>query len=505
MTAGTERSGAPGAAQTGGDATLAARLAGWASGLTLDDVPPRVVPLVRSQVLSALAAARATLAHPLGERVVRALGPPVQDDPKAMACTLAALTIALEFDEALYAGHSSHSTVNVPLAYARPLGLDGERLLAAVVAGNECSTRVTAAATLGRYRGQTAGHAHLAGAVAARLHAERAPAERWVDALGLAFAAPPWTLLPAFLASDAKALFAMNPVRTALDACDAANAGMRGFAGLLEHPDGFLAKFADAPIPELVVAGFGERWHSETPSFKVHPGSAYLDSAVDCAVELHAELDGARAAQIEDVVVHGSIFTLGIEVEAKRYCDGPDSSPAALTFSVSYAVATALLNGAHTPADLAPPAVRDPERWALAERIRFEHDLELTRRSSVATTPVGDAVRSAGEAGAEWMLKASGGLSEQLGDLGEPEPTFEHATKEIGARVEVRLANGRTLVRERVAAVGAIGDETRARHGELMRAKFLATGGAADVADAVARLEQLPAGELAELVAAALA
>jgi 2-methylcitrate dehydratase PrpD len=486
--------------------TLTEELAAWASSLTLDDVPERVVSYARSQVLSQLAAARAALDHPLGRKVVAAFGPATQPDPHGAARVLAALTMALDFDDTVYAGHVTHSTVNVPLAYATPLGLDGRSLLAAVVASGECAARVTAAATLGPHRGQTAAHAHLVGAPAARLHAEGAPADRWVDAWGLALAAPPWSLHRGFLGSDAKVLTASVPVGTGLDACDAAAAGLRGAPDILEAPDGFLARFADQPLPEAVVAGLGERWHTETTSFKVYPGCAYLDPAIDGAVELHRRLGELHPEDVAEVVVHGGILTVAVDLRAASYVEGPDSTVAALNFSVGYSVAVALLTGGLTHLDFQPPALDDPLRWELARRVRVEHDDELTRRSLLATAPLGEALRQAGAERARAWLVAHGGetAGELVVDLAPPASSFEDAEKAIGARVEVHLTDGRVEEATVDIAVGAAGPDGRRDHPHLVRGKFLACGGSDAVADAVGRLEDLPATEVAGLLTAAL-
>jgi 2-methylcitrate dehydratase PrpD len=486
--------------------TLTEELAAWASSLTLDDVPERVVAYARSQVVSQLAAARATLGHPLGEKVVAAFGAPTQADPHAAARVLAALTMALDFDDTVYAGHVTHSTVNVPLAYAAPLGLDGRSLLAAVVAAGECAARVTAAATLGPHRGQTAAHAHLVGAPAARLHAEGAPPERWVDAWGLALAAPPWSLHRGFLGSDAKVLTASVPVGTGLDACDAAAAGLRGAPDILEAPDGFLARFADQPLPEAVVTGLGERWHTETTSFKVYPGCAYLDPAIDCAVELHRRLGELHPEDVAEVVVHAGILTVAVDLRAAAHVHGPDSTVAALNFSVGYSVATALLTGGLTHLDFCSPRLDDPARWELARRVRVGHDDELTRRSLLATAPLGEALRQAGPERARAWLVAHGGeaAGELVADLGPPVASFEDAEKAIGSRVEVHLTDGRVLEAVSDIPLGAVGPDGRRDHPRLVREKFLACGGSTAVADAVGRLEDLPATEVAGLLPAAL-
>lgn len=483
--------------------TLAQELCGWASGLELDAVPERVVAFAKSQIMSAIAASRTTLAHPLGERVVRAFGSPLQDDPARSAHVLAALSMALDHDDALYAGHLSHSTVNVPLAYSRSLGLDGADLLTAVIAANEVAARVTAAATLGRFRGQTAAHPHLAGAVAGRLRAEGAAARTWVDALGLAFALPPWSLRPAFLGSDAKLLTAAAPVRLALEACDAASAGLGGRPDLFEHEDGFLAHFCDVPLPEAIVAGLGTRWHTETLTFKLFPASTGVTSSVECSVALHAQLDGAG---IVDVVVHANLLTKRAHEVGQAYLRGPDSPVSALQYSLGYPVATALLTGALTQADYAEPAVREPERWELAARVRVEHDIALTRLMVLATAPLGEALRQAGDRAPSWVVAAGGNEAGDTGvGVGPPSETFEAADKSIGARLTVRLTDGRELVHECTTPQGWAGPDTRAHHLELTRAKLLGSGATTELADAIGGLEDADASALALAFEAAYA
>jgi 2-methylcitrate dehydratase PrpD len=486
-------------------ATLTGQLAEWASGLRIDAIPERVLALAKSQVLSQLAAARATLQHELGEKLVRACGPPLQEHPKRSAYVLAALTLALDYDDTVYAGHVSHAAVNVPLAYSRTLQLDGSAVLAAVVGAGECAARVTAAATLGPFRGQTAAHSHLVGAVVARLHCERASAALMGNALGIALAMPPWPLMRAFLGSEAKVLTAAVPIRIGLDACDAAAAGITGAADILEHPEGFLATFATVPLPEAASRNLGRRWHTETVSLKVHPGSAYLSSCIDCALALHEQLPELDPESVTEVLVEASIFTVEMDSRTRQYLAGGNTSAIALGFSVAYNVATALLTGAVVPRDLSPAAIRDARRWALAAKVRVEEEPGLTLRAVAATAPIGEALREAGPPAAGWIRSVSAIDAGQLLDwLGDPLESFEQAEKAIGARVVVRLADGSEVETSRVRAVGAAGPETRARHSDLMREKFLACGGPAEVVDAVAQLETLGSAAVEELLSAAL-
>lgn len=490
-------------------ATLTGELSEWASTLRLADVPPRVVALAGSQVLSQLAAIRAGLIHPLGRKLVRAFGPPLQADPRQSACVLAGLGSWLNLDDTAYAGHLGGSTVSVPTAYTYALGMDGPALLTAVIAANECAARITAAATLGPFRGQSALHTHLAGAVAGRLRSESAPARRWVDALGLSFTTPMWPSMHGFLGSDAKALHAFTPVRTAMDACDAAAAEMVGLPDILEHPDGFLARFASVPLPEAVTDGLGHRWHTDTLSFKVRPGGPGIDAAVDCAIELHRDLVAVNASpqrHVTRIVVDVSLYTLFVGRKAEDYLNGADTPISSLLLATPYAVATTLLTGDLTVADFAEPAISDPRRWALAEAVQLVHDPEMTRCLLESVAPFGEAVRQAGKRAVCWLAKFGGAeLVTLAGEIGPAAETYQTATKNTPARVTVHLADGRSFTRQRDIPIGAAGPHTRAAHAELMRTKFLTHGGPVEVADTFASLSTCSAEELSRLLTLALA
>ncbi|HEY3608759.1 MAG TPA: MmgE/PrpD family protein [Pseudonocardiaceae bacterium] len=489
--------------------TLTGALCGWASTLRLADVPQRVIGLATSQVLSQLAAVRAGRAHPLGRKLIQAFGPPLQADPGRSAAVLASLGSWLNLDDTAYAGHLGGSTVCVPVAYAAALGLDGAALLTAVIAANECAARITAAATLGPFRGQSALHTHLAGTIAGRLRAESAPARQWVNAFGLAFTMPTWPSMHGFLGSDAKALHAMNPVRAALDACDAAAAGLTGTPDILEHPDGFLARFSTVPLPDAVTDGLGLRWHTDTLSFKVRPGGPGIDAAVDCAIELHRDLVDAGVAPDRDVtriVVDASLYTGYVGRRAGDHLAGPDTPISALLLAAPYAVATTLLAGDLTVADFADPAVRDARRWALADTVELTHDPDMTRSLLASVAPFGEALRQAGHRAVSWLARFGGDeLVALAADPGPPADTFETATKMTPARVTVHLADGRTFSRARDIPIGAAGPDTRARHVELMRAKFVTHGGSTAVADGLADLCAQSPSELARLLRAAVA
>jgi 2-methylcitrate dehydratase PrpD len=483
----------------GTDEDLLGELATWASGLRYEDIPERTRAIARSQVTAHLAGVRATLAHPLGARLVATLGAPSDPVPARAAKSLAALSIALEYDEVGHSGHPSASAVTVAAAHAIASGRDGRALLTAVVAANECALRYQASTLLGRFfRGQAATYTHLVGAVAAYMHLTGADRDTWARALRLAFAILPRPVASAFLSSDAKAFVAATPVGMALDACAAAEQGLRGPVGVLEAEDGVLVTLADVPVPDALVAGLGVRWHTDTLSFKRFPAGAYLQSPLECAERLAAEHGPFAAAEIEDVLVQGSILTALLEEKSGPHLRGADSAVPALTFSAGYGVATLLLTGAYGPADLTPEALRAPDRWAVAGRVRVEHDHDLTIRMLHATFPLGEVLRQAGpRALGVPAIRDFPGADRILATIGEPEPTFEHATMAVGGRLTLRLRDGRELVQEVISGTGMAGPDTARRHWELVCDKFLGANGPKEALGALSRLDELTAAELA--------
>ncbi|MFI9206040.1 MmgE/PrpD family protein [Streptomyces sp. NPDC053048] len=483
-------------------------LADWASALQLCDVPQRVVEFAASQILSQIAAIRVGLRQNEGKRLVGALGAPFQRDTAQSARVLAGAGAWLNLDDTAYAGHLAPSTVAVPLAFAHALRLSGHDLLRAVIVANECASRITASATLGPFRGQTALHTHLVGAVAGRLASEKAPVHQWRNALALALSAPPWTLMRGFVSSDARLLHVPVAVRMAMDACDAAAGGLTGAPDIVEHPDGFLDRFATVPLPEAVTAGLGHRWHTETLSFKLHPGGPGIDAAIDCAAELHSLMGDWSPEDVEEIVVEGSLYTLFAARKAQPYLDGPRTPLGVMVLTTPYPVATALLTGHLAIEDFCPPAVDRAERWALAAKVRLVHNASMTRALLTGDAPVGEAIRQAGDRSAEW-LRAFGGddvpdLPALLGEVGPPLEDFTQAVKPTPARVTVRMRDGRSHSRELSIPHGGIGPALRERHRALVTDKFLASGGPRDIAEAWSDLAGFGPDDLAPLIEKAL-
>jgi hypothetical protein len=203
------------------------------------------------------------------------------------------------------------------------------------------------------------------------------------------------------------------------------------------------------------------------------------------------------------VEVGASIFTLGMEAQSAPYIRKSQSPLPALGFCVGYNVAAALEHGGLDVDDLHGEALASVPRWELAARLRLVHDAELTVSALAATAPVGAALGRAGEDARAWLLSrgATAEMVDQVLAAAGGDPEFEHPSKRIGARLRVRLKDGRKIEAERAAARGCCQEPVADRLG-LAEAKFLAQAGprigprAMDGIQSARRYEEMTAAEL---------
>ncbi len=486
-----------------------------------------------NQVLSTLAAVYSGWDSDLGKPLERAFPSPHSGParilPTGVAATaahaaflMASWSMVLDFDDVMLGGHTGHSSVLVPFAMAGAGGRSGAELILAQIVANEIAARINMVCAVGSTRGQMATHLHLLGASSARAKLENLDEGKFAEALSFALSYPAQALFPAFLGSDAKALCAGLPIRIGMESVDAVHSGLSAGVDLLDDPRGFFAALSRVPVREF-LGGLGERWHTETNSFKIYPVCGYLCSALDATLDLvlHHDISPNDVASVD---VWASLFTVAMDAHSAPYLDGPRSRISTLTFSTPFTVASAILAREFCPAQLKRPWIEDPRVWELAARVRSRHDIGLTLKSMKGDIPIGAALRRTSRwqaAAFSWSLAAAAfgrfgrwrqpatlhlvaGLTAAAGDRRPLD--LRTSTKPMGARVEIRLSDGRVLSRSVSIPRGFAGARTSENGGqnvrELMREKFAASAGsvigaerAAEAARLIEDLESLsPAG-----------
>ena len=511
------------------------RFARWASEISFADIPDTVVEAAKSQVFSTLGSVHAGYRSELGGPIQDAFGGAAGSGSHAMpaglptspsqaAFLMAAWGVVLDFDDIMLGGHTGHSTVLVPFAYAEPKAASGRDLLLAQITANEITARVNMTVALGPARGQMASHVHLLGAAAARARLEGLNIEQFAESLGFALSQPPRALYPGFLGSDAKVLCAAWPVRMGLESVDAVKAGLRGNASILDQPRGFISTFARVPVREF-LDGLGERWHTATNSIKLYPACGYLNAALDATVSLVRTHD-IDADTVESVEVRASIFTVGMDAHSSPYLRGPQSLISTLTFSVPYTVACAILDRDLSVDHLTRERIADPRIWRMAEKVRVVHDMEHTIGSVLADIPIGAAIKRARGLGGLRFLLGVGGtglvgklmLAEPIGFFrllqalrkvaGTEEPLdLSRSTKQLSATVRIRNTRGQIFEETVTIPRGFAGSGDWQTLRSLAREKYctqaatvIGMPNALQAADLIDNLDDLEPGDVKRLV-----
>ncbi|WP_416398611.1 MmgE/PrpD family protein [Allohahella sp. A8] len=474
--------------------------ADWAVKLTYQDLPQSVVESAKNQIASMLAAMIAGYASVEGKKIAVACGvSPVRparkrkaqqlpSDPVKAAFLLSSWSMIHDYDDVMLGGHTGHSSVTVPLVLALTRGASGQDFILAQVVANEIAARFNIACALGQTRGQMASHLHLIGAAVARAKFEKLSADQMRQAIAFALASPGKLSLPAFLGSDAKFFCAAWPVRVGWEAIDCVHAGLQSAVDAVTGASGFLSLHAPHVQSDL-IGGLGERWFTNTNSFKPYPCCGYISAAVDCVLDIlgHAPVD---VEKVRSITVEASMFTFGVDRLTQPYLVGPGSSIATLSFSPAFVVASTLLHGEFSTENYCAPRLQDPRLWRLVEKVRIRHSREQTRRSLFTGIPLGIALSTASWPVARAFLRdfnrlvfhGEGALKTHLRtiDLGlawfsarrQGPPDLSRLTKPLGSEVNILLSSGKSTSAKRSIPRGFAGDGDWKSIRQLMRDKF---------------------------------
>ncbi len=301
-------------------------------------------------------------------------------------------------------------------AEGRPV--PGAALMEAFVLGVEIACRL----------GNAAGPAHYArgwhitstcGIFGAALACGRllglAPAAM-IDALGNALAQGAGSVET--LGTMSKSLSVGQAARGGLMAALLAERGYSGPERPLTGRHGFLALYCDDPYADRLTTDLGERWEILNNTFKPYPCGVVLNPVIDACLSLHEE-GGFDAGEIADIELTGHPLL-------RQRTDRPGvTSGRRAQVSAQHAVAVSLLRGRADLDAFSDASVADPSVRALGKKLRFRDDAALTLESARVRLRLAD-----GREIVRAVEAAKGGLERPMTD--------EELAAKLAAQVEWR-------------------------------------------------------------------
>lgn len=368
----------------------------WVADLDYENIPPDSVRAARYQVLNMVAALHgAARSHEtasiaagiggfsLGQGRSTALATGTRHAPHEAVLSNACYSMAQDFDDIVWMGHTCHSAVFASLAIAEHEGTDTQTFLSAVVAANEIGGRLGASSILGPLNGQMWTFIHLIGASAAAARILRLTAEQATHAMAIALSQPNFALQPGFMVPTSKLLSAALPAATGIQAAYFARAGMTGAPNIIEDRRGFWKRFSYVPLPSM-MGGLGDFWVMQTLAVKTVPGCHYFQtacSAIDEIERRRGRIDPKRIRRVK-----AGTTKLGLEATkfASEYSRSTGTvMPVNVNFDLAVTIAIRLLAGRLTSEQMYPEwlAERTSDIRHLASQTIVTHEPALTLKT----------------------------------------------------------------------------------------------------------------------------
>jgi 2-methylcitrate dehydratase PrpD len=437
--------------------TATAALAGFASGLALDDVPAPVVRAVKRLVLDhlgcALGGSRTPLARAAagvaaadgdgGAATVIGTRRRAAPGPGAFANAMAAN--ALDYDDTGATGHPGATLIPAALALAETEGRSGADLLAALVAGYEVGARILAGVQPSwerRVEVYGSGTVQTFGATAAAARLLGFDAETTLGALGLAGAFAPLPHEGKFGWDEDRLSWIKDNVAWPAEAgVRAARLAARGFPATRTILDGERGLWrmmgSDRGDAGRMVRGLGTEWDVLGLSLKPYPCCRWIHSTLDATRELVAR-HGLRPGDVRRVTVRS------IEAFPRWFHGRRPPTMVDAEFSVPHALAMVLLDrpraGWWQPANRTDPVVLDlmdrvellADPAAQATWVALRHSARIPATVAIET-PAGTVEQA--------RRYARGGVDEPLPDEEVERKYRELAEPVVGAAAAARIVD----------------------------------------------------------------
>lgn len=379
-------------------ATITEKLADYAYNLNYNDIPDKILRLGKMQLMNMIATIFAGAKTRPGQIALAAFQDVGGTPPASILTTNKKVGLdkavlvngifaqALDYEDYAIPMHVGCTTIPVSLGYTEVMELSGKDLLLGMLLGNEISCRVGLSLFPSLTTGQTMDplvHPITAAVIGAKLmNLER---EQLLNAIGIAAYLPQYPILQGFFGPHTKVLTSALPAQNGIIACQLAAKGFTGSHNIFSPPDGFCHLMADMPSPERIVEKLDyEHWLTNTISFKLYPGCAYLDAPLDCVFEILEKNPNLDIDAIQSVKVKlPGLGTVSMDLANRPAATleglkAPDSSHVILNFNVPYNIAAALIDKELTPKQFLDDRIFDPKIHELAKKVKVETDMAMT-------------------------------------------------------------------------------------------------------------------------------
>lgn len=372
------------------DTSAARRLARFALGVRLADLPPAVVDQAALLSLDTLGSCLASATEDFGASVIRvaeALGGPPRSavigttarvSPASAVLANATLAHGLDFDDTREDAivHTGCAAVTTALAAAEAVGASGAAMLEAVVAAVEVMCRVGLVVP-GRFHARHFHPTSLTASFAAAAAAGKLfglTEDQLVRAFGICGSQAGGIIEYLGDGSWTKRLHPGWTGHAGVVAVELARAGFTGPERVLEGEHGFYAAFAGGHEPERLAAqldSLGRVWEILELTYKPYPCGSIAHPYMDCAMRLRER--GVRADDVASIVCETAAGPVPRLWEPLADKHRPKNGYAA-KFSLPYLIGSILVRGRAGLAEFTDEAAADEAVLRLAGRVGYVLD-----------------------------------------------------------------------------------------------------------------------------------
>ncbi len=376
--------------------TFIEEFSSWAVNLKFEQIPPKVIEKAKLQILSVLSAIFSSSQTRAGKLLCESaykffgkgkfpvLGVGKKFSLQASLFSWAGLSVAQDYDDYLLFGHTGHSAVSTSLLLGAELKKSPKEILTAQVIANEVEGRLGASVLLGPHNGQGWSFIHLAGSALAGARLFELDEEKTANALAISLYQPTYLLWSGFMGPDSKLLTSAVPTILGIQAVYLAEQGFSGAWDIIESPQGFLNHFSYYPLP-FMLSGLGKAWTTYTLAYKIYPGCAYIDTAIDATLEIlnrYQKDTGKELAgeEISEITVEATALTVEMDRLSQIAKKDFEFNPIRINFSIPASIALAILHKRLTGAELREENINQNLSLlkSIARKVKLIHNLNMT-------------------------------------------------------------------------------------------------------------------------------